>query len=112
MPGEWVRDALLAGKPDDVCLWMGGPVTRAELSALADARQHALTAAGLRPGGTVTLQLPPSLEYIATLLAAWQAGAQVSLLDHRLVPAEVDRALGTLAPQVLVTARQVTAAPM
>ena len=112
MPGEWVRDALLAGNPDDICIWMGGPVTRAQIAALADRRQHALAAAGLRPGGTVALQLPPSLEYIATLLAAWRAGGQVSLLDHRLVPAEVDRALDALAPQVLVTARRMAAAPM
>src|SRR5215471_7619254 len=81
MPGEWVRDALLAGNPDDICIWMGGPVTRAQIAALADRRQHALASAGLRPGGTVALQLPPSLEYIATLLAAWRAGGQVSLLD-------------------------------
>lgn len=112
MPGEWVRDALLTGNPDDVCIWMGRPVTRAGLSALIDSRQHDLAAAGLRPGGTVALRLPPSLEYIATLLAAWRAGGQVSLLDHRLVPAEVDRALDRLAPQILVTARRIAAAPM
>jgi acyl-coenzyme A synthetase/AMP-(fatty) acid ligase len=110
--GEWVRDALLAGDPGDPCIWMGGPVTRGELAALVDARQRMLEAGGLRPGGTAALNLPPSLEYVATLLAAWRTGAQVSLLDHRLVRHEVSNALERLAPQVVVTADSVTAAPM
>jgi 3-hydroxy-4-methylanthranilate adenylyltransferase len=111
--GEWVHDELLAGDPGEPCLLMGGsPVTRGDLIRLVDKQQHLLELSGLRPGGTVTLQLPPSVEYIATLLAAWRAGAQVSLLDHRLVRREVDNALDRLAPQVVVTASSVAAAPM
>jgi acyl-coenzyme A synthetase/AMP-(fatty) acid ligase len=111
-PVGWAGDALLAGDPGDPCLWMGGPVTRGELAGLVDARQRMLQAAGLRPGGTAAIRLPPSLEYVAVLLAAWRAGAQVSLLDHRLVRGEVEVALDRLAPQVVVTADSVTAAPM
>ena len=111
-PGEWVNDALLAGDPGDPCLWMGGPVTRGELASLVGARQSLLESAGLRPGGTAAIQLPPSLEYVAVLLAAWRIGAQVSLLDHRLVRREVDNALDRLAPQVMVTADSVATAPM
>ncbi|MBB5872599.1 acyl-coenzyme A synthetase/AMP-(fatty) acid ligase [Allocatelliglobosispora scoriae] len=48
------------------------------------------------------LQLPPSLAYVANLLAAWRIGAQVALLDHRLTAFESDRALDRLAPQVVV----------
>ncbi len=88
------------------------PLTRGELTRLVDKQQHLLESSGLRPGGTVALHLPPSVEYIATLLGAWRAGAQVSLLDHRLVRREVDNALERLAPQVVVTARSATAAPM
>jgi acyl-coenzyme A synthetase/AMP-(fatty) acid ligase len=111
--GEWVHDELLAGDPGQPCLVLGdSPVTRGELTRLVDERQHLLERSGLRPGGTVALHLPPSVEYIATLLGAWRAGAQVSLLDHRLVRREVDSALERLAPQVVVTARTVTAAPM
>jgi acyl-coenzyme A synthetase/AMP-(fatty) acid ligase len=111
-PGKWVSDALLVGDPCDPCLWMGGPVTRGELVSLVDARQRLLESAGLGPGGTAAIQLPPSLEYVAVLLAAWRAGAQVSLLDHRLVRREVDNALDRLAPQVVVTADSLAAAPM
>ena len=111
-PGEWASGALLDGDPGDPCLWMGGPVTRGELASLVDARQGLLESAGLRPGGTAAIRLPPSLEYVAVLLAAWRIGAQVSLLDHRLVRREVDNALDRLAPQVVVTADSVATAPM
>lgn len=109
---EWPDRALLAGPADEICLWMGGPVTRADLRARVDAEHGRLTAAGLRPGGTATLHLPPSLAYVATLLAAWRAGAQVSLLDHRLARAEVDRALDRLTPQILVSVATSASPPM
>jgi 3-hydroxy-4-methylanthranilate adenylyltransferase len=110
--GEWVQKELLVGDPDDRCIRIGGTVTRGELSQQVDRQQRLLESNGLRPGGTLTIQLPPSLEYIATLLAGWRAGAQVSLLDHRLVRAEADRAVDRLASQVLVTAQRVSSAPM
>lgn len=109
---EWVQKELLSGNPDDRCVWIGDPVTRGELTQLIDVRQRLLEASGLRPGGTLTLQLPPSLEYIAMLLAGWRIGAQVSLLDHRLVRGEVNRALERLAPQVMVTAKNTVSTPM
>ncbi|HVB42168.1 MAG TPA: long-chain fatty acid--CoA ligase [Streptosporangiaceae bacterium] len=110
-PG-WVDQELLAGDSDDVCMWLGGPVTRRELRRLVDEHQEMLVRAGLRAGGTATLHLPPSLAYTTSLLAAWRTGAQVSLLDHRLAPAEVARALDRLAPQVVVEVASVTSAPM
>ena len=109
---EWVDRELLAGPPADVCIWIGGPVTRQDLVRQVDEQQRQLTAAGLRAGGTISLHLPPSLGYVASLLAAWRLGAQVSLLDHRLSRAEVELALSRLAPQVVVEARQVTGPPM
>ncbi|HEX9624424.1 MAG TPA: class I adenylate-forming enzyme family protein [Streptosporangiaceae bacterium] len=110
--GNWVDRELLAGPDDDVCLHLGAPLTRSELRQLVESQQDRLTEAGLAAGGTTTLHLPPSLGYVASLLAAWRIGAQVSLLDHRLSRAEVDKALDRLAPQVVVEAREVTMAPM
>jgi acyl-coenzyme A synthetase/AMP-(fatty) acid ligase len=110
--GEWVHGALLDGDPADVCIQIGRPVSRQELCDLVEQHRKQLESAGLAAAGTVTLRLPPSLAYVASLLAAWQIGAQVSLLDHRLAPAEVQRALDRLAPQVVVEAGQVTTAPM
>jgi len=102
---EWVDEVLLAGRADDVCLHLGAPVSRGELGRLVAQRRRALADAGLRRGGSGALCLPPSLAFIANLLACWQIGAQASLLDHRLTQFEVDVAVQRLAPHVLVTAR-------
>lgn len=106
--GSWVDRELLAGADDEACLYLGAPVTRGELTQLVLAQQARLEATGLRAGGTVTLILPPSVGYVASLLAAWRIGAQVSLLDHRLARIEIDKALDRLVPQVVVEAHDVT----
>lgn len=110
-PG-WVDAELLAGPDNDVCLYLGRPLTRAELRELVTAQEHALRQAGLRSGGTATLHLPPSAAYVAALLAAWRIGAQVSLLDHRLSRAEIATAIDRLAPQVIVEPAKVVSQPM
>ena len=100
---EWVDEILLRGADDDVCLYSDGPVDRAALRAMVAQRQERLAAAGLGPGGSLALRLPPSLAYVANLLAGWRLGAQVILLDHRLTPFEVNAALDRLAVQVVVS---------
>ena len=100
----WVDRVLLAGPEGEPCLRFGDPVSRGHLRALVAQAQDVLAAAGLADGGTAALRLPPSLGFVVALLASWRIGAQVSLLDHRLTAAEVDRALDRLAPQVLVEA--------
>jgi 3-hydroxy-4-methylanthranilate adenylyltransferase len=110
--GDWVDELLLAGDERQVCLQIGGPVSRQELRRLVSERQDQLASAGLAEGGTVSIRLPPSLSYVATLLAAWRLGGQVSLLDHRLARGEVDRALDRLRPQVVVYAEQISGPPM
>ncbi|HUD76410.1 MAG TPA: AMP-binding protein, partial [Streptosporangiaceae bacterium] len=109
---DWVDEVLLAGAPDDVCLHLGEPVSRAELRRLVAERQRALADAGLGRGGHVALCLAPSLAFIANLLASWRLGAQASLLDHRFTQYEVEAALQRLAPQVVVTAERSTGAPL
>jgi acyl-coenzyme A synthetase/AMP-(fatty) acid ligase len=103
--GTWVDEHLLAGDGSQVCLRLGAaPVTRDGLRAEVDARVRELTTAGLRPGGSLALRLPPSRGYVVSLLAAWRIGAQVALLDHRLTAYEVELALARLAPQFVVSA--------
>lgn len=106
----WVDEVLLAGDDKQACFWFGRPVDRGALNDLVADKQRELSAAGLAAGGTVSLRLPPSLGYVAALLAAWRIGAQVSLLDHRLTQYEVDRALQRLTPQVLVQVADADAA--
>ena len=109
---EWVNEVLLAGAAGDVCLHLGEPVSRAGLRRLVAARRQVLEDAGVRRGGSIALCLPPSLAFIANLLASWQIGAQAALLDHRLTQYEVDVALKRLLPQVVVTAEHSTGAPL
>ncbi|HET9143147.1 class I adenylate-forming enzyme family protein [Actinophytocola sp.] len=99
---DWVDEILLRGADTDVCLHSDAPIDRAALRRMVGERQSRLAAAGLGPGGSLALRLPPSLAYVANLLAGWRLGAQVILLDHRLTPFEVDTALERLAPQVVV----------
>ena len=104
--GAWVDRLLLSGGGALPCLHLARDVDRRTLRDAVDREQWRLKQAGLCCGGTVALRLPPSLGFIAALLAAWRLGAQVSLLDHRLTQAEVGRALLGLAPQVLVEAAE------
>ncbi len=100
---EWVDEVLLNGPDNGVCLHLeGAPIARSALRRLVVDKQEALVAAGLRTGGCAALNLPPSLAYVANLLAVLRIGAQAVLLDHRLTPYEVDAALERLGVQVLV----------
>ncbi|MFD0401517.1 class I adenylate-forming enzyme family protein [Kitasatospora sp. NPDC127121] len=101
-PDAWVDRLLLAGPGGEECLHLGGPLDRDALRALVDEQAAHLAAAGLGPGGTAALRLPPSAAFVTVLLACWRLGAQVALLDHRLTDHEVDAAVARLAPQVLV----------
>lgn len=105
LDADWVDDVLL-GRPDrDACLRLGSPLDRGTLRRLVTERVDTLAACGLARGGAVALRLPPSVAYVANLLAAWRLGAQVMLLDHRLTAYEVAQALERLAPQVVVAHR-------
>ena len=68
-------------------------------------------AAGLAEGGCVALRLPPSLAYVANLLAVWRIGAQAVLLDHRLTQYEVDQAVQRLGVQLVVAVDRTTQQP-
>ncbi|MGI8665162.1 MAG: class I adenylate-forming enzyme family protein [Jatrophihabitans sp.] len=98
----WVDEILLSGPADQLCFALPEPIDRSALRSLVADRRERLIAAGLRPGGAAALRLPPSIAYVANLLAVWQAGGQAILLDHRLTDYEVDRAVKYLNPQVIV----------
>lgn len=99
---QWVDEVLLSGEDGDVCLRLGDPVTRGLLRREVAERRVRLASAGIVRGGSVALQMPPSLAFVADLLAAWRIGAQVTLLDHRLTRYESARALERVQPQVVV----------
>ncbi|WP_316525862.1 class I adenylate-forming enzyme family protein [Kitasatospora brasiliensis] len=111
-PDSWVDRLLLAGPSGEECLRLGAPLDRHALRALVDEQSIRLAAAGLGPGGTVALRLPPSVAFVAVLLACWRIGAQVALLDHRLTGREIDAAVVRPAPQVLVGSAHRSAAAL
>jgi 3-hydroxy-4-methylanthranilate adenylyltransferase len=110
---EWVDDVLLAGPDNDVPLQLpAGPIARSALRRLVADKQDALVAAGVQRGGCVALRLPPSLTYVANLLAAWRIGAQAVLLDHRLTQYEVDQAVQRLGVQTVVSVDRTASSPL
>lgn len=78
--------------------------TYGELQAQVEGWAARLARAGVSPGTTVAIQAPPSDLVIAVLLAAWQRGAQVFPLDHRLTAGEVELRMELFRPQVMVRA--------
>ncbi|MEU3561914.1 AMP-binding protein [Kitasatospora sp. NPDC006786] len=111
-PDSWVDRLLLAGPGTEECLRLGAPLDRDTLRALVEEQSDRLAAAGLGPGGTAALRLPPSVAFVAVLLACWRLGAQVALLDHRLTDHEIDAAVARLTPQVLVGSAHRSAAAL
>src|ERR1700712_1060514 len=72
----WVDDVLLAGPADQLSFSGVATVDRGTLRDGGAPRRGRLAAAGLRAGGAAALRLPPSISYVANLLAVWQLGAQ------------------------------------
>jgi long-chain acyl-CoA synthetase len=77
-------------QPDRIALVepSGRTVTAGQLLAEANALVHALRAQGLRRGDAVALALPNSREWIATYLAAMQAGMFVVPINYHLTASE------------------------
>jgi acyl-coenzyme A synthetase/AMP-(fatty) acid ligase len=105
-----VDDLLLAGPDAQVCLSFPEPRDRRALRTAVVEACEELFRLGVRAGGAVAVSIPPSLDYLRFLLAAWRVGAQVHLIDHRLSERERDRALAVLEPQVVVSAAAPTGA--
>ncbi|MEU7055835.1 AMP-binding protein [Streptomyces sp. NPDC046197] len=97
-----VDELFLAGPAEQVVLRLDAPVDRGLLRQLVDERRRRLQDAGATAGSSVAVHLPPSLEYVATVLAVWQARAQAILLDHRFTDHEVASCLDRLRPQFAV----------
>ncbi|MFF7752086.1 class I adenylate-forming enzyme family protein [Streptomyces sp. NPDC007971] len=107
-----VDELLLAGPVGEVVLRLDEAVTRRRLRQLVAERHGRLADAGAGAGSSVAVRLPPSLEYIAVVLAVWRAGAQAILIDHRFTGYEVASCLERLRPQLAVEPVGAVARPM
>ncbi|WP_327031015.1 AMP-binding protein [Micromonospora sp. NBC_01740] len=96
---DWWGSALLQrGGDDEVWAWGSHAVTHAGLREAVARLAARFEAAGVGPGASVVLRLPPSLTLIQSMLALWSLGSQVILADVRLKPSEVARTLDLLRP--------------
>ena len=101
---EFLRE-LLARHPADTPYLTGEhTVTHGALRESVAAEAAVFASAGIGPGSTVALQVPPSFTQVEALFALWTLGAQVQLVDHRLKPAEVEVLRALCRPQHLVRA--------
>ncbi|WP_458760977.1 AMP-binding protein [Afipia sp. TerB] len=64
-------------------------------------------AAGLPPGSVIAVQLPNTVEYVLTLLAAWRAGLIVALLPQLWRHAELTDALNRVGARAIVGASRI-----
>jgi 3-hydroxy-4-methylanthranilate adenylyltransferase len=98
-----VDDLLLAGRESNLCLSFEKQLTVGDVRAEVREQDELLHSAGIGAGTVVALRMPPSARFVTALLALLRRGAQVVLVDHRLTPFEVDRALDHLRVQAVVT---------
>ncbi|HPO31028.1 MAG TPA: hypothetical protein PKX28_07295, partial [Candidatus Hydrogenedentes bacterium] len=63
-----------------------GGFTGADLDAMVAARAVRFGALGARPGRWIGARVSPTLETVVELLALWQCGAGVVVLDPRYPP--------------------------
>jgi len=95
----WLASALDRWSPDEIWSVGSRAVTAGELRSRIADEAGVLAAAGIGPGSTVALQLPPSHTLLVLLFALWTRGAQVMLLDARLRAPESAALLELCRPQ-------------
>ncbi|MER5214843.1 class I adenylate-forming enzyme family protein [Streptomyces sp. NPDC002838] len=101
----WWGERLLArGRNDELWVLTDRGVTYRELRAEVTSLAAELAAAGIGPGSSVAIRMPPSLTLLHTLLAVWSRSAQAMLVDIRSTAFETDRLLRICEPQYLVSA--------
>ncbi|SDG98176.1 Acyl-CoA synthetase (AMP-forming)/AMP-acid ligase II [Lentzea fradiae] len=101
---ELITDLLHRHGDDVPVLSHRGTVTHGLLRADVSAQAEWFTAAGVRDGSTVSVQVPPSFSHLEAVLALWSLGARVVSVDHRLKPAEVEVLHELTRPEFLVRA--------
>ena len=105
---------LLDAQSDELPYLVHGDhvMSRAEVRTAVDWEAGVFLGHGVREGHTVMLQVPPSYTHIEGLLALWQLGAQVMLVDHRLKESEVRTLRSVCRPQFMVTTGRPGTSPL
>ncbi|GHD54292.1 class I adenylate-forming enzyme family protein [Streptomyces galbus] len=101
---QWMSHLLDRGADDDLWAISSAPVTRGQLRGAVADFEEGFRQQGIGAGNSVLLRMTPSFTYIQVLLALWNCGAQVVLVDFRLKPAEYEPLAQLVRPQYLVAA--------
>lgn len=103
---ERTPDALALSDPPNKRRITGGEpaeLTYAQAEAAVASLSSQFIRAGLPAGSIVALQLPNTVEFPLTLLAAWRAGLVVALLPQLWRQAELAEALNRVGARAIVT---------
>ncbi len=77
-------------------------VTRGELEQLANRTARALQHEGVEQDARVTIALPNSVEFVATVIACWKIGAIPQPVSSRLPKRELDAIIDLARPRVVL----------
>lgn len=82
-------------------------LTYAQADRAIDVLAGQLTAAGLPAGSIIAVQLPNTVEFPLTLLAAWRAGLVVAVLPQLWRHAELSEALNRIGARAIISASRI-----
>ena len=77
-------------------------MTRVEFDRLATRTARALASRGVTTGDLVTIALPNSVEFLATVVACWKLGATPQPVSARLPARELTAIIELAQPKVVV----------
>ncbi|MFI0263758.1 class I adenylate-forming enzyme family protein [Streptomyces sp. NPDC017056] len=101
----WWGEELLDRGPEDAPLArLRGRLTRGGLRSGARELADLFRSAGIGPGASVAVYVPPGFTLMRTLVGLWSVGAQPILIDARAPLGERERLVALCEPQFLVAA--------
>lgn len=103
-------DALALSDPHNKPRITGQPAARltyAQADRAIAALAAQLTGAGLPVGSVIALQLPNTVEFVLTALAAWRSGLVVALLPQLWRQAELSEALNRVGARAIVSSSRI-----
>ena len=98
-----LRESARSSPDRPVAVYDGGRLTYRELDRASDRLAASLTAAGIKPGDPVALQLPNIPQFLLSYFGILKAGAIVVPLNVLLRAPEVAFHLGDSGARVLIT---------
>ena len=98
-----LRESAQASPDRPVAVYDGGRLTYRELDRASDRLASSLTAAGIKPGDPVALQLPNIPQFLISYFGILKAGGAVVPLNVLLRAPEVAFHLGDSGARVLIT---------